>query len=40
MICCIAISGHFGELNTLPDQCAIQLNDTHPAIVVAELMRC
>jgi len=29
----------FGELNTLPDQCAIQLNDTHPAIVVAELMR-
>src|SRR5271169_2378208 len=29
----------YGELNTLPDQCAIQLNDTHPAIVVAELMR-
>ena len=29
----------YGELNSLPDQCAIQLNDTHPAIVVAELMR-
>ena len=29
----------YGELQNLPDKCAIQLNDTHPAIVVAELMR-
>jgi starch phosphorylase len=29
----------YGELHSLPEQCAIQLNDTHPAIVVAELMR-
>jgi glycogen phosphorylase len=29
----------YGDLNSLPDKCAIQLNDTHPAIVVAELMR-
>ena len=29
----------YGELHNLPDKCAIQLNDTHPAIVVAELMR-
>lgn len=29
----------YGSLNTLPDRVAIQLNDTHPAIVVAELMR-
>ena len=27
------------ELASLPDQVAIQLNDTHPAIAVAELMR-
>jgi len=28
-----------GELSSLPDHVAIQLNDTHPAIAVAELMR-
>jgi starch phosphorylase len=29
----------YGDLGTLPDKVAIQLNDTHPAISVAELMR-
>ncbi|SED05009.1 glycogen phosphorylase [Rhizobiales bacterium GAS188] len=29
----------FGDIRTLPDKAAIQLNDTHPAIAVAELMR-
>ncbi len=29
----------FGDLLSLPDQAAIHLNDTHPAIAVAELMR-
>lgn len=29
----------FGDLTSLPDKVAIQLNDTHPAISVAELMR-
>ncbi len=29
----------FGDLRTLPDKAAIQLNDTHPAIGVAEMMR-
>ena len=27
------------ELRSLPQQAAIQLNDTHPAIAVVELMR-
>ena len=29
----------FGDVATLPDKAAIQLNDTHPAIGVAEMMR-
>ncbi len=29
----------FGSLYSLPEQAAVQLNDTHPAIAVAELMR-
>ena len=29
----------YGEIQSLPDKVAIQLNDTHPAIGVAELMR-
>jgi starch phosphorylase len=29
----------FGDVRSLPDKVAIQLNDTHPAIAVAELMR-
>lgn len=30
---------YFGDIQTLPDKVAIQLNDTHPAVSVAELMR-
>ncbi len=30
---------YFGDIKTLPDKAAIQLNDTHPAVSVAELMR-
>ncbi|MBN8909912.1 MAG: glycogen/starch/alpha-glucan phosphorylase, partial [Rhodospirillales bacterium] len=29
----------YGDIRSLPDKVAIQLNDTHPAISVAELMR-
>ena len=29
----------FGSLDTLADKAAVQLNDTHPAIAVAEVMR-
>ena len=30
---------YHGDIHTLPDKVAIQLNDTHPAVSVAELMR-
>lgn len=30
---------YFGDIRLLPEKAAIQLNDTHPAISVAELMR-
>ncbi|WP_293877442.1 MULTISPECIES: glycogen/starch/alpha-glucan phosphorylase [unclassified Sphingomonas] len=30
---------YFDDIRTLPDKAAIQLNDTHPAVAVAELMR-
>ncbi|MGH8017957.1 MAG: glycogen/starch/alpha-glucan phosphorylase [Opitutaceae bacterium] len=31
--------GHNGDWAQFPDQVAVQLNDTHPAVAVAELMR-
>ena len=30
---------YFGDIRTLPQKAAIQLNDTHPAVAVTELMR-
>lgn len=30
---------HHSDIRTLPDHAAIQLNDTHPSVAVAELMR-
>lgn len=30
---------YHGDIRTLPDKAAIQLNDTHPAVSVAEIMR-
>src|SRR5215475_5398572 len=30
---------YFGEIRTLPQKAAIQLNDTHPSLAVTELMR-
>ncbi len=30
---------YFGDVRTLPDKAAVQMNDTHPAVAVTELMR-
>jgi len=30
---------YFGTIRTLPDKAAVQLNDTHPAVAVADLLR-
>jgi starch phosphorylase len=30
---------YFGDIRTLPEKAAIQLNDTHPALAITELMR-
>ena len=37
--CCATTSAGCDDLRSLPDKAAIQLNDTHPAMAVAELMR-
>ena len=30
---------HYGDLRTMPDQLSIQINDTHPALAIPELIR-
>ena len=30
---------HYGDLRTMPDKLAIQINDTHPALAIPELIR-